>query len=353
MFSPDIVDSDAFLDMPSTSQLLYFHLAMRADDDGFVSPKKVMRLFGAGEDDLKVLLVKRFVLLFESGVIVIKHWLIHNLIRADRYRETNYKIEKAMLGLNEYGAYTELSGDNAIKKISVVSKPKWLNERQQARKESDLPDSFDYKIRQAFVGKKCPICGNEMKESSVENIEYGMKYKPSPSIQHNIPISKGGKHELGNISVICHSCNVSTQDKETGELNAKEVIDVWHTVGNQSAPQVRDRLELGINTGGNPTDSAFNNNYLSKFKNPKKVYSSAGLLAAEINEWDKRLGFPMLLRLIKVKGEQFIRETWSEVKKSDAKEPHKLFMYKIGQVKVELKNQAPQENEAVQKWPLA
>ena len=109
MFSPDIVDSDAFLDMPQSSQLLYFHLAMRADDDGFISPKKVMRLVNANNDDLKVLLTKRFLLPFESGVVVIKHWLIHNLIRKDRYKETLYLEEKKLLKVKENGAYTEMA----------------------------------------------------------------------------------------------------------------------------------------------------------------------------------------------------------------------------------------------------
>jgi hypothetical protein len=107
MFSQDIVDSDAFLDMPGTSQLLYFHLSMRADDDGFVNPKKVMRLVGAGEDDLRVLIAKRFVLPFQSGVVVIKHWLIHNLIRKDRYKKTMYSEEKKTLRIKENGAYTD------------------------------------------------------------------------------------------------------------------------------------------------------------------------------------------------------------------------------------------------------
>src|SRR3990167_1792929 len=108
MFSPDIVGSDAFFEMPTSSQALYFHLGMYADDDGFVNPKKIMRMMSAGDDDLKVLITKRFVLPFESGVIVIKHWLIHNLIRSDLYKETSYKKEKALLGLNDNGAYTEL-----------------------------------------------------------------------------------------------------------------------------------------------------------------------------------------------------------------------------------------------------
>lgn len=108
MFSPDIVESDAFLDMPVSSQALYFHLGMYADDDGFVNPKKIMRLIGVSEDDLKVLLSKRFLLTFETGVVVVKHWLIHNLIRKDRYKETKYIEEKATLKIKENGSYTEL-----------------------------------------------------------------------------------------------------------------------------------------------------------------------------------------------------------------------------------------------------
>jgi hypothetical protein len=109
LISPTIVESDAFLDMPISSQALYFHLCMNADDDGFVNPKKIMRLIGAAGDDLNVLLTKRFALRFENGVVVIKHWLIHNTIRKDRYHETIYTEEKAMLQIKENGAYTELA----------------------------------------------------------------------------------------------------------------------------------------------------------------------------------------------------------------------------------------------------
>lgn len=107
MFAKTIIDSDAFLDMPLSAQTLYFHLSMRADDDGFVNnPKKIQRMVGAADDDLKLLLVKRFVIGFESGVVVIKHWRIHNYIRNDRYKETVYQDEKASLTLKENGAYT-------------------------------------------------------------------------------------------------------------------------------------------------------------------------------------------------------------------------------------------------------
>lgn len=110
MFSQQIVDSDAFLEMPASAQSLYFHLGMRADDDGFIdNPKKIMRMLNAGEDDMKILLAKRFLLTFESGVVVIKHWRIHNLIRTDRYSETKYLDEKKRLIIKENGAYTEVA----------------------------------------------------------------------------------------------------------------------------------------------------------------------------------------------------------------------------------------------------
>ena len=107
MFAKTIIDSDAFLDMPHSTQLLYFHLSMRADDDGFINnPKNIMRMIGCKDDDLKILLTKKFLLPFESGVVVIKHWQIHNYIQKDRYRETKYKEEKSMLKLDENKAYT-------------------------------------------------------------------------------------------------------------------------------------------------------------------------------------------------------------------------------------------------------
>ena len=106
MFAKTIIDSDAFLEMPVTSQLLYFHLSMRADDDGFVNkPKSLMRMVGCHDDDLKLLFVKKFLIPFESGVVVIKHWKIHNYIRKDTYTETKYKEEKATLELDENSAY--------------------------------------------------------------------------------------------------------------------------------------------------------------------------------------------------------------------------------------------------------
>lgn len=130
MFSMKIVDSDAFLDMPTSSQNLYFHLAMRADDEGFVSnPKRIMRMTGASDDDYKILIAKRFVLIFESGVCVIKHWFIHNTLKKDRFTPSVYLEEKAQLSKKENKAYTErkqngniLETQYSIDKISIEKK---------------------------------------------------------------------------------------------------------------------------------------------------------------------------------------------------------------------------------------
>lgn len=120
MFAKTIIDSDAFLDMPTSAQALYFHMAMRADDDGFLNnPKKVQRMVGASDDDCKLLLAKRFLIAFESGVVVIKHWRIHNYIQKDRYKPTVYQEEKNRLSLKDNGVYTECIQDVYTDKYSI------------------------------------------------------------------------------------------------------------------------------------------------------------------------------------------------------------------------------------------
>lgn len=250
MFAKTIVTSDAFLDMPHSARCLYFTLGMFADDDGFVnSPKSIMRQTGATVDDMNLLITKKFVLVFDSGVIVIKHWRIHNYIRGDRKHDTKYAEELALLDTDENGAYT-------LAPQEIDSLPECdpnMTARQKAYKESELPYSFDYKIRHAFWNKPCPVCGRKMSS----------EYLCKPTIQHNLPISKGGKHELGNISVICQGCNVSIKDNETDALNAEEVIEVWENICQTNDGQVtgnrhtEDRLgkdSLGNNVVCDMTD---------------------------------------------------------------------------------------------------
>jgi hypothetical protein len=115
MFAKAIIDSDIFLDMPLSTQALYFHLAMRADDEGFVNnPKKIQKMIGASDDDVKILIMKRYILTFESGIIVIKHWKIHNYIQNDRFKPTSYIEEKSTLTLDEKKSYVEIPNNVSI-----------------------------------------------------------------------------------------------------------------------------------------------------------------------------------------------------------------------------------------------
>ena len=176
MFAKSIVLSDAFLDMPLSARCLYFTLGMLADDDGFVgSPKAIMRQCGASQDDMLVLLQKRFILAFESGVIVIKHWRMNNYLQNDRHKTTTYIEELETLKIDSKGAYTEkkeamyteciqnvYTGKNSIGKDSIDNVPPYIppkgNEPKkptatELRKtfnrlveESDLSDALKIKM---------------------------------------------------------------------------------------------------------------------------------------------------------------------------------------------------------------
>ncbi|CAK1245216.1 DNA replication protein DnaD (DnaD) [Fructobacillus fructosus] len=112
MFSKKVTDTDVFLDMPLSAQALYFHLNMHADDDGFISnARTIQRMVGSSEDDIKLLIAKKFILPFENGVQVIIHWRVHNYIQGDRYHETDYINEKAQLSVRKNGMYTKCIHD--------------------------------------------------------------------------------------------------------------------------------------------------------------------------------------------------------------------------------------------------
>ena len=131
MFARTIIDSDAFLDMPITARLLYYDLAMRADDDGFVNaPKRIMRTVGASDDDLQILAAKKFIIPFDNGVVVIKHWRIHNYIRKDTYNRTPYIEQLNALELDENKAYTIRKDLKELPEESEpsTSRPRAVNE---------------------------------------------------------------------------------------------------------------------------------------------------------------------------------------------------------------------------------
>lgn len=158
MFSRKLISSDAFLDLPLTAQGLFFHLCMRADDDGFVdSPKKIMREVKATKKDFDALKDKRYILVFDSGVILIKHWFIHNTIAKDRYTPTIYTDERSRVMLKCGKQYTECKqSDNKsyteCKQFEDKSEPRLdKNREDKEREENSAPTCDTFNAEQAWI----------------------------------------------------------------------------------------------------------------------------------------------------------------------------------------------------------
>ena len=222
MFSLDIIDTDLFMDMPATTQNLYFHLALRADDEGFVgSPKRIMKLCSCSEDDFKILLVKAFIFKFETGICVITHWKVHNYIQKDRYKETLYTIEKDQIEINKNGVYTkciqdvsEMDTQISLGKVSLVKKSKkkkpsnlfnyenkvkhldyvWL----EPEKHNDLTINYGYLITEKYIMKLDAWLSNKPKEQPESPTGKRNHYKTIKNWLVDadiIPIPKEKQHE--------------------------------------------------------------------------------------------------------------------------------------------------------------
>ena len=269
MFNKSITNSSKFLKMPMSSRLLYYDLGMNADDDGYVEHFMVLRMTGATQQDLGVLEVNGLVKVFDENVLWIRDWKENNYIQKDRYTPSKYL---QIYNIEEYIEYEE-------KRTIPLTMAR--QKRLEAKKESSLPSTFENTIRNAFIGKDCPICKKTM---SFER-EIDM-----PSIQHNIPISLSGKHEIDNISVICRSCNCSIQNKQITEpYNTEEVKKIWECVGN---------VYTGKDSIGKI--SIDNKKEINKEKNIKKEkYGTYGRVKLTIDEY---------LRLADEFGEDFIKK---------------------------------------------
>jgi hypothetical protein len=144
MFSMKIIDSDMFLEMPQSTQNLYFHLGMRADDDGFINnANKICKVIGASSDDLKLLIAKSFIIPFESGVIVIKHWRMNNYLRKDRYSTSSYLEEKSHLYVKENGAYS-LQENLGIPLVDLIATQYREEEKKEENNNTIAKDVFDF-----------------------------------------------------------------------------------------------------------------------------------------------------------------------------------------------------------------
>ena len=177
MMSKSIIKSDTFLDMPATTQNLYFHMLLDADDDGFINaPKSIMRMIGAKEDDMKVLVAKQFVIPFESGVVVIKDWKIHNYIQNDRYKPSTLP-ERDLLNIQKDKTYTLKSDVSTMDTecIQTVSIGKDRIGKVRLGEDRKGEDSIDI---------LCHVSHDDVDKSHFEIIEYlnlktGSKFKPT------------------------------------------------------------------------------------------------------------------------------------------------------------------------------
>ena len=182
MMSKSIIKSDTFLDMPATTQNLYFHMLLDADDDGFINaPKSIMRMIGAKDDDMKVLTAKQFVIPFESGVVVIKDWKIHNYIQNDRYKPSTLP-ERDLLNIQKDKTYTLKSDVSRMDTecIQTVSIGKDRLGKVRLGKDRIGKD----RVGKDSIDTLCHVSHDDVDKSHIEIIEYlnlktGSKFKPT------------------------------------------------------------------------------------------------------------------------------------------------------------------------------
>ena len=200
MFNNLEVGSDDFLEMPDSSQNLYFHLSMQADDDGFVDNwKSIMRMTGKKEDDLKLLIAKSFVIPFESGILVIRHWRLNNYIQKDRYKETIHKEEKSLLSTdanNVYNLDTDCIQNVSSDKISIDKIS--IEENSSSSVNDILYDSKIEELQKVMIEtigttniNNIHECISYLDKLPIELIKYALRKTARverPSWQYTIPI---------------------------------------------------------------------------------------------------------------------------------------------------------------------
>ena len=202
MFTQKIIDSDAFLDMPLSTQSLYFHLNMRADDDGFVNnPKRIQRTIGASDDDLKLLIAKRFVIGFENGVIVIKHWRMHNTLKKDRYNPTQYQEELSRLEVKDNKSYTERLEYTSVEQLPATRQPT-DNHLATTRKQNGTNVEPQYSIDKYSIDQESIV--EDVVSDSAESEQHPTPKKAKPT-----------KHKYGEYA------NVLLTDEELDKLKAE------------------------------------------------------------------------------------------------------------------------------------
>ena len=251
MFSSNVIDSDAFLDMSPTARLLYYDMGMRADDDGFIdSPKKIMRIIGASDSDLKELIDNGFVLRFDSGVIVIRHWYVNNRVRRDTYHETIYTEEKSRLLLEKNNVY-QLRDD------SVTDTLQERNEiGSQIRGGEDRLDKD--RLGKVRLGEGCACAREESSEDQADCPSYPSQELPVlyfPTKEGEQPIYQSDIDNLSryynnsiDVKAEILACAENSRGKPGKESSWQTAVTVWisRTLRFKSADNVAaDNRKMG------------------------------------------------------------------------------------------------------------
>ncbi|MEG2907645.1 MAG: hypothetical protein RR945_00395 [Erysipelotrichaceae bacterium] len=223
MFAKTIIDSDAFLEMPQSSQLLYFHLCMRADDEGFINnAKSIMRNVGCKDDDMNVLISRKFAIYFESGIIAIKHWYIHNYLQKDRVKPTKYIEEKAMLKLDVNKSYTLCIHD--VHKLDTSENMPISRENLQSIQNGY---SLDTQVRLDKTRlDKISLVEGSIEEISLENTSEEKQLILSPNTTIENFIENKTSRPLNQIDkAIIWSCKSIINDNEVLKLAAEIALN--------------------------------------------------------------------------------------------------------------------------------
>ena len=268
MFAKTIIDSDFFLDMPLSTQSLYFHLSMRADDDGFVNnPKKIMRMIGASSNEFDILVSKRFLILFDTGVVVIKHWKLHNYIQKDRYKETVYREEKELLLTKDNKTYT-------LKKDNVYMLD---TECEQ--------DGYSGKVREELeIGKSKD---NKEKNNKKENYQPFDTYHPENQKQEDQVKTHTDilRDRIKEIKQHWKSLSVLPQTKalDTNQNHSHALLDAMNVFPNKDIIQAMNNLATAYPS----IDAKYRIKSFSNFMTPENIekwYPEQSVEAAEKEE---------------------------------------------------------------------
>lgn len=231
MFTKKITNSDEFISMPHSSQNLYFHLNMEADDEGFVNGvKRIMRTINANEDDLRILITKRFLIVFESGVIVIKHWKLHNSIRNDRFKPTDYITEKAQIIEKDNGIYTDLQPNDNQETTT------WVH---RLGKDSIGKDSIGKKKRTShFVPPS-------LEELQSFILEHGYNVNAETFINHYEAVGwRVGKNKMKDWKAAVRSWNSRNKEVKKQTTQRTDELPDWWNNESESKELIVDREKI-------------------------------------------------------------------------------------------------------------